>query len=232
MRPYLALAALVLMAAAAFGQPPFPVPGACVYGCGPYVPRLTTPEMHFQQFSPNPVGATNATTGLIAGATNSTLSQINGSTSSVYSVAVWDRGGDAPFMTRDINLEPEQINRDGRAIHEPPIHEPMFHEPMFAGRPPERGPEARGWEERARLEPPNEERPGEFRRDGRREERGEASEGQTEAAHADWIFITGPSPSAEAVPSGKAGRVYTNADVTRQNDKNGEVKYDSKTEKI
>ena len=80
MRPYLILTAVVLMAVAAFGQPPFrPGYGPCgVYGCGPFIPLLTTPEISLQQFSPNPVGASNATTGLIAGATNSTLSQIRG----------------------------------------------------------------------------------------------------------------------------------------------------------
>src|SRR5580658_5569738 len=117
MRPYLVLMAVVLMATFALAQQPVPYPGACVvYGCGPYVPRLTTPEISLQQFSPNPVGATNATTGLIAGATNSTLSEIEGSTSSVYTVSVWYQGG-APLITPAVHLSPETIGREGRVMH-------------------------------------------------------------------------------------------------------------------
>ena len=47
--------------------------------------------------------------------------------------------------------------------------------------------------------------------------------------------MTGPSPAVAANESKgvrKAGHVYTNDDVTRQNDKNGTVKYDGKTEKM
>jgi hypothetical protein len=73
MRPYLILTAVVFLAVAALGQQPVPRPyGDCFYGCGPFIPMVTTPEVSLQQFSPNPVGASNATTGLIAGATNST----------------------------------------------------------------------------------------------------------------------------------------------------------------
>jgi len=210
MRPYLVLSALVLMSAAAFGQAPAPYPGACsYYGCGPYIPRLTTPEISLQQYSPNPVGATNATTGLIAGATNSTLSQVLGSTSSVYTVAVWLQGGDSPLMTRDINLSPERINREGHAIRE------TMREPRPLGPPP--------LEEHSRQ----------FRaREERHEEHGqrESRESKSEEARANWTFITGPA----AVPSAfkKADRTFSNEDVSRQNDKNGTVKYDGKTEKL
>lgn len=202
MRPYLVLSAVVLMAVMAFGQQPFPYPGACFYGCGPYVPRLTTPEISLQQFSPNPVGATNATTGLIAGATNSTLSQVQGSTSSVYTVAVWLQGGDAALISSDVNLLPEAIGREGRVMH--PMHDGMREE-----RPREERREVRSREERAR------------------EERAPRA---SEELRGDWAFVTGPP----AAPSGfrKAGHAYTNDDVTRQNDKNGAVKYDGKTEKI
>src|SRR6266446_8730067 len=119
MRPYLVLMAVVLLAAAAFAQQPFPHPGysSCFYGCGPFVPLLTTPEVSLQQFSPNPVGASNATTGLIAGATNATLSQIQGSTSSEYSVAVWYQGG-APIVTPQVHLSPEFLGREGHPMHE------------------------------------------------------------------------------------------------------------------
>ncbi len=81
MRPYLVPMAVVLLAVAAFGQQPVPrIYGPCLYGygCGPYIPMVTTPEISLQQYSPNPVGASNATTGLIAGATNSTLSRDSG----------------------------------------------------------------------------------------------------------------------------------------------------------
>lgn len=187
MRPYLVLTAVVLLAVAAFGQQPFPHP---IYG--PYVPLLTTPEISLQQFSPNPVGASNATTGLIAGATNSTLSQVQGSTSSVYTVPVWYQGGDAPLTSSQIHLYPERIGHEGHVMRE-----------------------EHGREEHAREE------------HGREE------------ARAGWTYFTGREHTADAAAassaaksSRKAGHVYTNDDVTRQNDKNGSVKYDGKTEKL
>ena len=209
MRPYLILTAVVLMAVAAFGQLPFrPGYGPCdVYGCGPFIPLLTTPEVSLQQFSPNPVGASNATTGLIAGATNSTLSQLQGETSSVYSVAVWYQGG-APLMAPEVHLWPETIGREGHPRHEP-MHEAM------------------------REERPREERP----REGRMHREGlPEGHGAREEARGDWTFFTGREHTTDAtsVVKGfkKAARVYNNGDVTRQNDKNGTVKYDDKTEKM
>src|SRR5579862_4127538 len=65
----------------------------CPYGCGPYVPMISTPRLSFTNVSPNPVGATNATGGLVAGATNSTLSEVSGDTDSLYSIPVWYSGG-------------------------------------------------------------------------------------------------------------------------------------------
>jgi hypothetical protein len=195
MRPYLVLTVVVLMALAAFGQQPVPHPtySGCLYGCGPYVPLVTTPEISLQTVSPNPVGASNATTGLIAGATNSTLSQVQGSTSSEYTASVWYQGG-APLTTPEVHLYPEPIGREGR-----PMHGAMH-------------------EERAREE----------RERGAREE-----------ARAGWTYFTGreraASPAQAANPakgSRKAGHVYTNDDITRQNDNNGAVKYDGKTEKM
>jgi hypothetical protein len=199
MRPYLVLIAVVLMAVAAFGQQPFPHPGysPCFYGCGPFVPLVTTPEVSLEQFSPNPVGASNATTGLIAGATNSTLSQIQGSTSSVYTVPVWYEGGGAPLITPAVNLYPEPIGREGH-----PMHDAM-------------------------------------REERRHEERSNEEHGRREEARAGWTYFTGPEHTASAAVGAdeskgvrKAGHVYTNEDVTRQNDKNGSVKYDGKTEKM
>jgi hypothetical protein len=120
MRPYLVLCAVVLMAVAALGQQPVPprIFGPCLNGCGPYIPLITTPMVSFQTVSPNPVGASNATTGLTAGATNSTLSQIQGSTSSEYTEAVWYQGGDAPLMTSQIHLWREPMGSQARPMHE------------------------------------------------------------------------------------------------------------------
>ena len=203
MRPYLVLTAVVLLAVAAFGQQPFPHPayGACLYGCAPFVPLVTTPEISLEQVSPNPVGASNATTGLIAGATNATLSQIQGSTSSVYTVAVWYQGG-APMVTPQVRLLPEMPGREGHMRCE----------------------EIR--EERAGEESPREARS--------REEQGPRAE-----ARGGWTYFTGQEHTASATQAAnearglkKAGRVYTNDDVTRQNDKNGTVKRGGKTEKM
>jgi len=82
------------------------------YGCGPYVPLVTTPSISLQTVSPSPVGARNATTGLIAGAANSTLSLVNGNTSSVYTEAVWYSGGGAPvFSSPAVSLEVRPLHR-------------------------------------------------------------------------------------------------------------------------
>jgi hypothetical protein len=194
MRPYLILTAVVLMALAAFGQQPVPYSGGCVYGCGPFVPLLTTPQMSLQTVSPNPVGASNATTGLIAGATNSTLSQIKGSTSSVYTAPVWYQGGDAPFTTSDVHRYPEQIGREGR-----PMHASMLNGMHEGTRPDQRG-------------APNS---------------GEARAG--------WTYFSGRERTVNlgSVAKGKkSDHVYTNEDISRENDKNGDVKYDGKKEKI
>jgi len=191
MRPYLVLCAVILMAVAAFGQQPLPrVYGPCLYGCGPFVPLVSTPMISLETVSPNPVGASNATTGLVAGATNSTLSQIQGSTSSVYTQPVWYQGG-APLMTPEVNLMPEPIGHERHFMHE----------------------------EHAR---------GEHGMGGTREE-----------GRGGWLYFTGSEHSSDAAAaassakgSKKAAHVYTNDDVTRQNDKNGTVKYDGKTEKM
>jgi hypothetical protein len=185
MRPYLVLCAVVLIAVAAFGQQPIPprIYGPCILGCGPFVPLVTTPMVSLQQVSPNPVGASNATTGLVAGATNSTLSQISGDTNSVYTEPVWYEGGGAPLITPAVRLWPEPV---GRAMR-----------PMHAGHGP--GKEAR----------------------------------------ADWIYFSGSEHTANAMDASsaaksgkKAAHSYTNDDVERQNQNNGNVKYKGKTEKM
>jgi hypothetical protein len=214
MRPYLVLTTVVLLAVAAFGQQPFPYDGACWYGCGPYVPRLTTPEINLQQISPNPVGASNATTGLIAGATNSTLSEIEGSTSSVYTVPVWYQGGGAPLMTPQVSLRPERVGREGHVMREP-MHEEHMRE--------EHAREARSGEEHSREERMHKDRMHEGHVAG-------------EEARGNWTYFTGRENATEStsVVKGfrKAAHSYNNGDVTRQNDKNGTVKYGGKTEKM
>jgi len=50
-----------------------------------------------------------------------------------------------------------------------------------------------------------------------------------------WIYFSSGRPtsgSGEAATEQHAARSFSNDDVTRQNQKNGQVKYDSKTEKI
>lgn len=184
MRPYFVLCAVVLVAVAAFGQQPVPrVVGPCLYGCGPYIPLITTPMISLETVSPNPVGARNATTGLIAGATNSTLSQIQGSTSSEYTAPVWYQGGDAPLTDSNIHLYPEKIGHVGRPMH--PEH-------------------------------------------GAREEQ-----------HGGWLYFSGSEHTSSAIEASnaakgmkKATHVYTNEDVERQNQNNGTVKHEGKTEKM
>lgn len=190
MRPYLVLLAVALVSLAAFGQDvihnPGPVYGPCILGCGPYVPLVTTPMVSLVQVSPNPVGATNATTGLYAGATNSTLSQIPTSTSSVHTETLWYQGGDAPRTTPNIRLFPEPAGHDMHAMHA--MHmEHMMHE-------------------------------------GQREQ---------------WVYFSGSEHTANAVSASvaakggkKAAHSYGNADVERQNQNNGQVKYNGKTEKM
>ena len=191
MRPYLVLCAVILIAVAAFGQQPVPRPYGGYYGAGygPYVPLISTPMLSLETVSPNSVGASNATTGLVAGATNSTLSMIEGSTSSEYTVPVWYQGG-APLTTSDVHIWPEPLGRE---------------------RHPMRG-EMRG-------------------------PMGEEHEHARQEARS-WMYFTGSEHTASvagaagAKGSVKPSRVYGNDDVNRQNDNNGFVKYDGKTEKI
>src|SRR6266852_8429349 len=187
MRPYLILSAVVLMAIASFGQHSGPrIYGSCIEGCGPFVPLVTTPMVSLQQVSPNPVGASNATTGLIAGATNSTLSQVSGNTSSVYTEPVWYQGGGAPLTTSAVHLWPEPVGHHMRAMHD--MHE---------------------------------------------------GKGAREEARAEWIYfsgsehtVNGMGAAAAAKSVKKAARTYTNDDVERQNQNNGNVKMKGKSEKL
>ena len=185
MRPYLILSTVVLMAAAAFGQHPGNrIYGPCFEGCGPFIPLVTTPMISLQQASPNPVGASNATTGLVAGATNSTLSEISGNPNSVYTQPVWYQGGDAPLTSSAVHLWPEPIGH--------PMHA-MMHE----------------------------------------------GHGQHQEARAEWVYYSGSEHTVNGMSAAAAGKgakkathVFTNDDVERQNQKNGDVKMKGKSEKL
>lgn len=94
MRQFTILAAVVLFSAFTFGQATV-VSGSAsnwapAYGyyAAPFVPLVTTPSISLNTFSPSPVGASNATTGLVAGATNATLS-LPVDTPSVVTEATW-----------------------------------------------------------------------------------------------------------------------------------------------
>jgi hypothetical protein len=187
MRILTVFSSLLLLSALGFAQGERGIPGYCPYGCGPYVPMITTPSLSFATYSPNPVGATNATGGLIAGATNGTLSEINGNTSSVYTVPVWYSGGGMPLVDPATNSEIGSM-RPNAARHE--YREHVEHE-----------------------------------------------KGEREAATRSWVYFASAEPGAGSLGAAAAGahpakKSYTNSDVLQQNDKNGYVHYDGKTEKI
>jgi hypothetical protein len=190
------LCSVLLLSIPGFGQSGRGIAGYYPYGFGPYVPLITTPSLSFATVSPNPVGATNATGGLIAGATNSTLSEVSGNTDAVYTMPVWYSGGQTPRIS-----------------------------PVAAGSPRPQGP------------PPPPPAPAVHEREMRHLERGERAEevhGEP-ATQVAWTYFSSGQPtpaSGEAATGRHAARSYSNEDVTRQNQKNGEVKYDSKTEKI
>jgi hypothetical protein len=121
MRLFTVLCAALFLSSVALGQ----APG--YYVNGPYVPLITTPSISLQTVSPSPVGASNATTGLMAGARNSTLSMIDGNTSSVYTEAVWYSGGGAPMISSP------SVSLEVRPIHRGPMHGEM----RMEGREPE-----------------------------------------------------------------------------------------------
>jgi hypothetical protein len=194
MRPYFVLCAVLLIAISAFGQDMGPRhhsgPFLYGYGYGTDAPLVTTPMLSLETVTENPVGASNATTGLVAGATNATVSQLlSGSTSSNYTVGVWYQGG-SPLITPQVNTWP--IPREG-----------------YGMRGHEMG-EEHGAMEREHM--------------------------AHHEKHAEWTYFSGPeytTPVASAAKGPGPGKhAYTNDDVTRQNNNNGSVKYDGKTEKI
>ena len=186
------LLSVVLLSALGFAQDgERGIPGYCPYRCGPYVPMITTPNLRFATYSPNPVGATNATGGLFAGATNATLSEIDGNTDAVYTVPVWYSGGGMPLVAPATNSVVGSMRLNGTR---PEYREHMEH----AQREHEREGTTVAWIYFA-------------------------SEGHGTAALEKAAAATGVKP---------AKHTYTNEDVQQQNEKNGYVHYDSKTEKI
>ncbi len=208
MSKFAIVGSILLLSVLSYGQDWRGVPGYCPYGCGPYIPLVTTPSLALTTFSPNPVGATNATGGLIAGATNSTLSEISGDTDAVYTVPVWYSGGQTPIIS-PVAAGPDHRGRE-RGIRE-----------FEAENRPER---ERGMR---RMESEN---PPEHERRMRRTESGQEMTGEQQAQV--WTFIGASQQPAAAGKWRPAKRTYTNDDVTRQNQQNGVVKYDGKTGKI
>lgn len=112
----LILLCVTAMCTAAFGQAP--AGPRYQYGYGPFVPLVTTPQVSLQTVSPNPVGASNATYGLVAGARNSTLSIVNGNTSSVYTEPVWYAGGGAPLISEpEVSIHPRPVHGGHMMMH-------------------------------------------------------------------------------------------------------------------
>ena len=184
MRTLTVLCSILLLSTLGFGQKV--VRGFsefCPYGCGPYVPMITTPSLSFSTISPNPSGATNATGGLVAGATNSTLSEVSGNTDAVYTMPVWYSGGGTPLISPAVNVPAHPMGME-RMEHRQPMH-------------PEHEAAPRAW------------------------------------AYFSAAETASPVESARAAKGRRhAGRMYSNEDVKRQNQQNGLVKYDSKTQKI
>lgn len=122
MRGFMVGLAVVIFSAVAFGQSGGRgIPEYCFYGCGPFVPLVTTPSVGFETVSSSPVGATNATGGLQAGARNSTLLMNDVNPDAVHTEVVWYSGGGSPAVSRAVWLpRPEAIHpeiggmRDGR----------------------------------------------------------------------------------------------------------------------
>ncbi|MBV9183897.1 MAG: hypothetical protein JO356_21540 [Acidobacteria bacterium] len=190
MRPFSLACAILLSSGMAFTQTVTmvrPYPGT--YGYGPYVPLVTTPEISLQQGAPAPVGASNATYGLVAGARNATLSIVTGNTSSIYTLPVWYSGGRAPLISSpQVSLQVGELS-GGELLDQRRI---------------------------------------------------EASRGERERAEAkSWTYFAPLEETTSAVEASQAVKTarpaahsYTNQDVQRQNDKNGMVKYDGKSEQI
>ncbi|HZE28248.1 MAG TPA: hypothetical protein VE083_12700 [Terriglobales bacterium] len=105
MRVHAVAMVVVIFSALALGQTGVRgAAGYCSYGCGPFIPLVTTPSVSFQTVSSSPAGATDATGGLQAGARNSTLSMISGNTDAVHTEVVWYSGGGSPLVSPAVRL--------------------------------------------------------------------------------------------------------------------------------
>jgi hypothetical protein len=100
------LCALLLFSGFALGQTVVRGYVPCVYGCGPFIPLVTTPMVSLETAAPASVGASNATGGLTAGARNSTLGSFSGSPDAVYTQPVWYSGATAPVIGPAVNPLP------------------------------------------------------------------------------------------------------------------------------
>ncbi|MFZ0772903.1 MAG: hypothetical protein WCA49_13450 [Candidatus Sulfotelmatobacter sp.] len=122
MRGFMVGLAVVVFSALAFGQAGGRgVAGYCPYGCGPFVPLVTTPSVGFETVSSSPVGASNATGGLQAGARNSTMSSIPANTDAVHTEVVWYSGGGSPAVGRAVWLpHAEAIHPEPMGMHDGP----------------------------------------------------------------------------------------------------------------
>ena len=97
---------LFLLSSLAFSQTMVRGNAPCVYGCGPFIPLVTTPSVTLQSAAPSPVGASNATAGLVAGATNATLNQVPASSTADYTQPVWYSGATTPEVGPAVNVLP------------------------------------------------------------------------------------------------------------------------------
>ena len=193
MRTLIVLCAVVALSATVFAQAPsMPSRGyaGCYYGCGPYIPLVTTPMVSLETVSTAPVGARNATGGLSAGATNSTLSQISDAPDATYTVPVWYSGATTPIKGAAVNV---------------PVPGPTVRSMMHEGRMHERMMRAH--------------------------EAGQEGHGCTYFSAAEESAPAGPL-AASAKGAKKASRTITNDDINRMNQQTGNVKWDSKQEKI
>src|SRR5215469_6172490 len=102
MRLFFSVCVALLFSSMAFAQVPvYP------YVYGPFVPRVTAPQISLQTVSPTPVGARNATYGLTAGARNSTFETMGDNASTTYTEGVWYTGGGAPRISNEVSLYPQ-----------------------------------------------------------------------------------------------------------------------------
>lgn len=110
MRLFTGICAVLIFSGLAFAQVPvYP------YAYGPFVPRLTTPQISLETASPAPAGARNATTGLTAGARNSTFETLGHDAATTYTEPVWYTGGGSPRMSDEISLYPRSAR--AREMH-------------------------------------------------------------------------------------------------------------------